>query len=142
MKYKTLILALISILVLSLNAEASNKKIKVLFLIPPSADTALRSETKSYITRELREFKDVELYTDNDKLDNIADYFLISIVPVELRLSNGVTSGYAVSYVIDKNDTMEHNVLIGGPNDLKVLCKKVIAYFDTYWLERERKKQK
>jgi hypothetical protein len=141
MKYKNLILALISILVLTLNAEASNKKIKVLFLIPPTVETVLASETRSYIGRELRSLKDVELMLMG-KDDTSLDYFLISIYPVSLKLSDGRSAGVAVSYVIDKDEKIEHNVLVGAPNELKTLCEKIIAYFDTYWLEPQRKKQK
>jgi len=69
MKHKTLILALISILVLTVNAEASNKKIKVLFVIPPTAEKILASEAKSYIGRELRAFQDVEQIEKDPSLD-------------------------------------------------------------------------
>jgi hypothetical protein len=139
MKYKNLILALISILVLTHNAEASNKKIKVLFLIPPTVETVLASETRSYIARELRSLKDVELMLLG-KDDTSLDYFLISIYPVLLKLSDGHSAGVAVSYVIDKDEKIEHNVLVGAPHELKTLCEKIIAYFDTYWLEPQRKK--
>lgn len=138
MKHKNLFLALISILVLSFNAEASNKKIKVLFVIPPTAERVLASETRSYIARELRALQDVEQIEKDPNLD----YFFISIYPISLKLSNGLSAGVAVSYVIEKNSKMEHNVLVGAPNELKALCEKIIAYFDTYWLERERKQQK
>jgi len=142
MKYKNLILALISILILTNNAEASNKKIKVLLLIPPTVETILASETRSYITRELRSLKNVELLLPDKDITSL-DYFLISIFPVSLKLSDGYGAGFTVSYVIEyKNDKIEHNVLVGGPHELKNLCEKIIAYFDTYWLEQERKKQK
>ena len=59
-----------------------------------------------------------------------------------MRLSDGRSAGVAVSYVIDKDEKIEHNVLVGAPNELKTLCEKIIAYFDTYWLEPQRKKQK
>jgi len=138
MKHKNLILALISILVLTFNAEASNKKFKVLFVIPPTAERVLVSETESYIARELRALHDVEQIGKDPSLD----HFFISIYPISLKLSNGLSAGVAVSYVIEKDSKIEHNVLVGAPNELKALCEKIIAYFDTYWLKPERKKQK
>lgn len=138
MKHKNLILTLISILLLTVNADASNKKIKVIFVIPPTAERSLASETRSYIARELRALQDVEQIEKDPTLD----YYFISVYPILLRLSNGQITAVAVSYVIEKDYNIEHNVLIGAPNDLKSLCEKIIAYFDTYWLERERKKQK
>ena len=138
MKYKNLILALISILVLTSIAEASNKKFKVLFTVVPTSKTELISQVKSYIGRELRALQDVEMLEKGSSLD----YFFISIFPVSLKLSNGVTSGVVVSYVIEKDSKIAHNVLVGAPNELKTLCEKIIAYFDTYWLEPQRKKQK
>ena len=70
------------------------------------------------------------------------DYYFISIFPLSLKLTNGVTSGIVVSYVIEKDGRIEHNVLVGGPDELKPLCEKVIAYFDTYWFQPQRKKNK
>jgi len=140
LKYKNLILALISIFVLTFNAEASNKKFKVRFIIPPTAETVLASEAKSYIARELRALQDVEQIGLGPCKDP-CDYFLISIYPILLNLSNGQRAGIAVSYVIEKDAKTEHNVLVGAPNELKILCEKIISYFDTYWLGPERKSQ-
>jgi hypothetical protein len=135
LKYKNLILALISIFILTFNTEAANKKFKILFVIPPTAETALASETKSYIARELRALQDVEQIGKDPSLD----YFFISIYPISLNLSNGQRAGIAVSYVIEKDARIEHNVLVGAPNELKTLCEKIVAYFDTYWLGPQRK---
>jgi hypothetical protein len=137
LKYRIGIMALfISIFILFFNnSEASSRKFKVLLVIPPTAERALASETKSYITRELRALQDVEQI---DK-DPTLDYFLISIYPVSLNLSNGQRAGIAVSYVFDREARIEHSVLVGGPNELKTLCEKIVAYFDTYWLGLERK---
>jgi hypothetical protein len=135
MKYRTILFVLISFIVLTSHVEASSKKFKVLFSIPPGVETVLASETRSFIARELRELQNVEQIGKDPNMDNL----FISIVPISLKLSNGLTGGLVMSYVIMKNDRIEHNVLVGGPNELKVLCQKVIAYFDTYWLQPERK---
>jgi hypothetical protein len=139
MKQNILVLTLVGALFLVLNvsiAEAASKKFKVLFVVVPTSEEDLVSQTKSYIARELRGLKDVELGGKDPGLEG----FFISIFPLSLKLSNGVTTGIAVSYVFEKDERRAHNVLVGGPNDLKVLCEKVIAYFDTYWLEPERRK--
>lgn len=135
MKYKSLALALFSIFILTSNTEASNKKFKVLFVIPPTAETALASETRSYITRELRALQDVEQIIKDPTLE----YFFVSVFPVSLNLSNGQRAGIAVSYVFERKEKIYHNVLVGAPDELKTLCEKIIAYFDTYCLAPERK---
>lgn len=133
---KILILTFIGILVLTINGEASDKKIKVLLTIPPAVERALAGETRSYITRELRALQDVEQIEKDPTLD----HYFISVFPISLNLSNGQSTGVAISYVIEKNSDMEHNVLVGPSNELKIMCEKIVAYFDTYWLQRERKK--
>ena len=135
--YKNVILALLSIFILSSNTAASSKTFKVLFAIPPTVERALAGETKSYITRELRALQDVEQIEKDPTLD----HFFISIIPVSINLSNGQRAGIAVSYVFEREARIEHNVLIGAPDELKTLCEKVVAYFDTYWLGPERKKK-
>jgi len=135
LNYRNLALALLSIFILTSNAHASDKKFKVLFVIPPTAETALASETRSYITRELRALQDVEQVTN----DLTLEYFFISVYPVSLNLSNGQRAGIAVSYVFERKEKIFHNVLVGAPDELKTLCEKVIAYFDTYCLGPERK---
>ena len=117
MKRKSLIIVLLSIFIMISNTEASTKKIKVLFTIPPTVERALAGETKSYIARELRALKDVEQI----EKDPTSQYFFISIYPVSLNLSNGQTAGIAVSYVFEKEARIEHNVLVGTPNELKTI---------------------
>jgi hypothetical protein len=138
MKHKSVILALISTIVLIVAAEGSNRTFKVLFVVVPTSETELVSQARSYIGRELRGLRDVEMVEKDPSLE----HFFISICPLSLKLSSGITSGVVVSYVFEKDGIIHHNVLIGGPNELKTLCEKIIAYFDTYCLEPERKKQK
>lgn len=135
MKYKNIIFVLISIFILTSNAEASNKKFKILFTIPPTVERALASETKNYISRELRSLHDVEQV---DK-DSGSTYYFLSIFPVSLKLTNGQQTGIAISYVIEKDESIEHIVLVGGPDELKSLCEKIVAHLDTYWLKSQRK---
>jgi len=134
MKYKYIIFALISILLLSYSAEASDAIFKVQFVVP--AANEFTDQVKSYGTRELRALHDVKLI---DADPNLSAYH-ISIYPVSLTLSTGITSGVVVSYVIEKDGIIEHAVLIGPPNQLKSLVEKIIAHFDTKWLEPKRHK--
>ncbi len=135
--YKNLILALLSVLIVTPNTAAASKTFKVLFVIPPTVERTLAGETRSYITRELRALRDVEQIEKDPTLE----HFFISIIPVSINLSNGQRAGIAVSYVFEREAKIEHNVLIGAPDQLKTLCEKVVAYFDTYWLGPERKKK-
>jgi len=138
MRHKTVTLILIGSFLLALDAEPSDKKSKVILAVVPTTETELVSQAKSYIGRELRSLRDVEILERDPGLVST----VISIFPFSLKLSNGMTAGMGVSYVFEKDSVMSHGVMTGGPNDLKVLCEKVIAYFDTYWLEPRRKKEK
>lgn len=134
MKYKYIIFGLIIILLLPYNAEAADAKFKVLFVVP--AKNELTDQVRSYINRELRALHDVELVERDPNLDS----FLISIYPVSLKLSNGIPTGIAISYVFQKGNLIEHAVLSGPSNDLKALWENIIARFDTNWLETKRHK--
>jgi hypothetical protein len=134
MKYKYIIFGLISILLLSYNAEAADAKFKVQFIVPPWLELA--DQVKSYGTRELRAIHDVELIGADP---NLSAYH-ISIYPVSLKLANGMTWAVVVSYVILKDGNIEHAVLTGSPDQLKSLVEKIIAYFDTKCLEPKRHK--
>jgi hypothetical protein len=134
MKCKIVIFGLISILFLTYSAEAASKQFDVQFVVPAAND--LTDQVKSYGTRELRALHDVKLIGADP---NLSAYH-ISIYPVSLTLSTGITSGVVVSYVIEKDGIIEHAVLIGSPDQLKSLVEKIIAYFDTKWLEPKRHK--
>jgi len=134
MKYKYRIFGLISILLLSYNAEAADAKFKVQFVVP--AANELTDQVKSYGTRELRALHDVKLVGADP---NMSAYH-ISIYPVSLTLSTGITTGVVVSYVIEKDGIIEHAVLTGSSDQLKSLIEKIIAHFDTKWLEPKRHK--
>jgi hypothetical protein len=86
LKYRIGLVVLMSIFILfSTISEASSKKFKVLFVIPPTVERTLASEARSYVARELRALRDVE-QIDNDPT---LDHFFISIIPVSINLSNG-----------------------------------------------------
>jgi hypothetical protein len=137
LKHINLILALLSVFIVTSASAGSSKTFKVVFVIPPTVERTLAGETESYITSELRALGDVEEIGK----DRALEHFFISVIPVSINLSNGQRAGIALSYVFMKEANIEHNVLIGAPDELKTLCEKVVAYFDTYWLEPERKKK-
>jgi hypothetical protein len=134
MKYKYIIFGLISILLLSYNAEAATKQFDVQFVVP--ATNELTDQVKSYGTRELRALHDVKLIGADP---NLSAYH-ISIYPVSLKLANGMNWAVVVSYVIEKDGLIEHAVLTDSPDQLKSLVEKIIAHFDTKWLEPKRHK--
>lgn len=134
MKYKYIIFSLISILLLSFNGEAANAKFKVQFVVPPWLELA--NQVKSYGMRELRSLHDVEIIDEDPNLSN----YYISLYPLLLKTSTGTVIGVAVSYVIEKDGHIEHAVLTGSPDQLKLLVEKIIATFDTTWLEQKRHK--
>jgi hypothetical protein len=128
------IFSLISILLLCYNAEAATKGFDVQFVVP--AANELTDQVKSYGTRELRALHDVKLI---DADPNLSAYF-ISIYPVPMKLIDGRDWAVVVSYVIEKDHIIDHGVLTGSPDQLKSLVEKIIAYFDTKWLEPKRHK--
>jgi len=134
MKYNKLLFSLITILILTCNTEAAHNQFKVQFVIPVGNE--LTDQVKSYVTRELRGLHDVELIGKDPDLTA----YHISIYPISLKLSNGITTGVAISYVFEKDGLIEHVVLSGPPEQLKTLCENIIARFDTNWLEPKRHK--
>jgi hypothetical protein len=123
MKYKILILTLLNILFLTYSAEAATKLFDVQFVVDPR--TELTHQVSSYGTRELRALRDVNP---------------VGADPVALKLADGRPWAVVVSYVIQKDDLIEHCVLTGPPDQLEFLVKEVIARFDTNWLEPKRHK--
>ena len=125
---------MIIILLLSYNAEAANAKFKVQFSVPPWLELA--NQVKSYGMRELRSLHDVEIIDEDPNLSN----YYISLYPLLLKTSTGTVIGVAVSYVFEKDGRIEHAVLTDAPDHLKFLVEKIIASFDTTWLEPKRHK--
>ena len=134
MKYKDVIFGLLSIFVLTFNAEAGGKEFKVQFVVPASNEVTDR--VKSYITRELRALHDVEMVEKDPNLN----FYHVSVYPISLKLANGMTWAVAISYVFEKDGMVDHCVLSGPLDMLKTLCENIVARFDTKWLEPKRYK--
>jgi hypothetical protein len=128
---KKYILALILVIFCQV-AQADQKKFNVRLNVPPVFDK-YEVEGKSYLNRELREINDVEIVD----VEGDWDYF-ISVVFAPLTVGE-TPSGIAVSYVFLHEGTIMHNVTIGSTSNLKGLCQKVIAHFDSLILEPSRK---
>jgi hypothetical protein len=134
MKYKQLLFSLITMLILTCNAEAANNQFKVQFVV--AVGNELTDQVKSYVTRELRGLPDVKIIHKDPDLTA----YHISIFPISVKLSNGITTVVAISYVFEKDGLIEHVVLSGPPEQLKTLCEEIIARFDKNWLEPKRHK--
>ena len=124
-------LVLVGLLFLPSSLFGQSKRFTVLITVPPVFGE-FDDEAKSYLKRELRELADLSLVEKN------ADFF-ISVIPVPIKVGGRIT-GIAVSYVFEKGDIILHNVKIGSPDSLKTMCQKVIAEFDTYFVETYRSK--
>jgi|WetSurMetagenome_2_1015567.scaffolds.fasta_scaffold104266_2 hypothetical protein len=126
LKYFTIIL----VFLLVSPAIAEQPKFKVLVSVVPMYNYF--NEINSYVKREFRELKDVELVNKGS-----FDYFVsIVAIPIEQK---GSVRGVAFSYVLEHGDIVVHNVWIGGSNQLKEMCSRVVAEFDAKFLESKRK---
>lgn len=135
---------------------------KTKIAVTTSAKESVKGEFESYIKREFRSLKDVEI------VDSEAD-FTISFVILETQTKGGGTTGYAISQVLshpfprsvfhlmfkDKLSPKDfewikkateaakfvdgHSLRTCGPDELKSVCEKLVAEFDTNTLEPARK---
>lgn len=122
-----------------------------------SGDPTTENLVRSYANRELRAIGDVDL------VDKKSDW-LLSIICFQLETKSGYPSGVAVSVVItecypnaaivsllpsekkqlgdeitsDLNLFKDHWLRAGSKDDLKQICAKVVADFDSLYLEEER----
>ena len=135
MKFMRLVFGILFILVLIYNADAGEKQFSVLVNVPIKNE--LTDRVKSFVTRELRGFSDIKLV---DQLEHKNRQYFISIVPVQIKLTNGVIVGVAVSYVFQDGERIMHHVLTGSPEALKTLCQELVSAFDTTIIEPNRKK--
>lgn len=140
----------------SLAQEIPKFKAKVKLSI--TADDAIKAEVTSYMARELRELADVTLTDENPSWE-------LSIIAVETNVKDGQKSGVVISMVVlsrfnpyifqvmfekaqadaSKKITAglvscrDHRLQTGASADLKDICQKFIADFDTTHLSSERK---
>ncbi len=116
----------------TVHASAQTARFTVVLSVPKQNEyTEL---TRSFITRELRELKDVALV-------DRAGQFVISVVPAPIQMSQGSgakTVALALSFFFEDGDWMFHDVFVGSSQDLRSLCEKIIARFDVAILQPKR----
>ena len=146
--------------VVSINHQEYISKRTFRVMLNISASEDIQSEITSYISRELRSFKDI-LIVEKDP------YLRVSIVALANKINNNKV-GYSISVVVAKRlepamikgviaafveketagdfmydmfaggETMLHHSVITGP-DIHNLCKSIVADIDGDVIEAERK---
>jgi len=155
------IIVLGAIAVLSLAAYAAdtpNPRFSAKVKVSVGGEESIKSSVSSYLNRELRSLGDVEIVDDNYE-------WAINITALENKIVGGKKSGFTIAaifiqsfnnqllrelvepkhqdFVIKMTSGLSYYpdgwVVIGGPESLQELCKKIIADFDTECLEKVRK---
>ena len=123
-----------------------------------SADENIKGLITSYINRELRGLRDVEIVYKNPR-------WLLQVVALEISTKGGYKSGVALSIVVlekfdngllkalmhaDQKDLVDlvtsnlysvpdHGLRIGSEDNLRSICDGIVADFDTKHLEESRR---
>lgn len=96
-------------------------------------DKNIAAETQSYLARELRSLGDVEVS------DNTTEWVL-NIVVTEGKLESGRSLGYVIGYAyVNENIHVYSSVAITPLGELQDACKKIVAFFDSDYLNTHRK---
>jgi hypothetical protein len=140
-------------------AEPGNTQLPARVKLAVAAPDSIKDSVTSYFHRELRALSDVRLV--NDKPD-----WEISVVALEIRSTRGYRGGIAISTVVlprFNNEAMTHwfrreakNVALAQTSNLwyrprhylqmdasdrlQIMCKEIVADFDTKYLEPSRRK--
>jgi hypothetical protein len=148
------LMTLLPIQAQEIKKQAASIKISVKIL----GDKNVRNLVKSFIGRELRALKGVEI-TDNDP------DWVLRLVTVEVKLKDGVQTGFGISGVVlkpfksdvltplldkrfinrghtltaDLHSIRKHMVNIGPTEDIQKICKKIVADLDNEYLEIKTK---
>jgi hypothetical protein len=149
------------ILCSGLAGAADLPQIKTKIAVNVSASDSVKSEFESFVKRELRSLKDVEI------VESDQDHTLAFVV-LETKTSAGLTTGYAVSHVLTHRFSREviplmfgkklskedlnwlgqatesavflddHKLLTCGPDKLRSIAEKLVAQYDSDTLEPGR----
>lgn len=129
---------LLLILVLSF-AAFGQKTIVSVSIDVQSKNKDLQNTVQSYIEREVRSLRDVEIRDKNP-------FYSISIIVLENETQDGYKSGYTLSTVVtwhttcqafNKIDTYsckvfdDHLISVAPTDGLRGACEKIITMFDT-----------
>lgn len=118
---------------------AQSKKLRIDVSVT-AQDVQAKKDALSYITRELRSLGDVEVVDDGD--------YSISLIVIKTTTKANVHNGFVVSYnflQIQRCNgefgwlVLDHQLEIGGPDDLRAICESIIAEQDTTSLAKLRK---
>lgn len=140
-------------------AEPGNTQFPARVKLAIAAPDSIKDSVTSYFHRELRALNDVQLV--NDKPD-----WVISVVALEITSTRGYRGGIAISTVIlprFNNEAMthwfrrevegvalaqtsnlwyrpRHHLQMDAIDRLQIMCKEIVADFDTRSLEPSRRK--
>lgn len=149
---------LVNVLLIGNSAYANESRAIKVGLSVSSSDERLKNEITSYITREFRALKDVEIVNSSQEIE-------LQVVVVPARTINGTSLGFGISYIVVRpfNKDRLRNMLseehksdpLTGmdsllylsdhqleliPNDrLATSCQSLVANFDTEHLDGIRK---
>ena len=140
------------------NAEEQiDHKFRVQVFVSSGKDDSFKGLVTSYINRELRSLRDVEIvYRDPE--------WKLSIAALEISTKSGYKTGAALSTVVLRRfdnqslvsllpensrgfvrlgtsnlyDDFDHWVNIDSDDNLREICNKIVAKFDTRYLEKKR----
>jgi len=124
-----------------------------------SGDPEIANRVKGFIGRALRTIKDV-------RVTNAGPDWVLDVITVEVKLKEGVTTGYGISAVVlesfkrevltplldkgrvelghsltaDLYRVRKHMINIGSRKDIRNICVKMATDLDSEFLEVKRKK--
>lgn len=126
---------LVSLLVTLGASPLSAQRAQVAVAVIVVTDNEFTAQVRSVVTRELRRFSNVAVVPEKGTRD-----FVVSVGAVPLRLvNNQQLSGICLSYVLVAEDRFSHQVSVIGVNDLSTSLERVVAEFDTGFLEPRRR---
>jgi hypothetical protein len=160
-RHFTLLVIALSIFVSSASAQVKAQRPPIKVQLRVSSKDAIKGEVISYISRELRQFKDVQI-TDDDP-DWVISALAMEItsgtsnIKLGIALSVVITSPFskAAIYNVAKTPTDQqflelyvegfemvdgHWLRTGGIQDLRQVCAEIVADFDGQYLENTRKR--
>lgn len=88
-------------------------------------DVAVANQVKSYLLRELRELKDVEII---DNLKEADSAFLLTMTPIEF---NKMIYGHAVSWVLLEPNVIKKYMNLGFANYVEIVSEEEKQSFET-----------
>ena len=99
-----------------------------------SADTQFVAQIQSVLTRELRRFTDVAIAHQGDPRR-----FILSVSALPLRFyTEGQLRGIALSWVMADEHGVNHRAAVIRSDELNLRLERIVAEFDTMFLDPAR----